>query len=291
MKNKITKIIFITFVAVGICWLTLSLLENKTARANWNLFDQKGISRIIRPYPGSKILQSSEVIINGQTNKYIQCWSPDSPKQVIEYFNDKLCDNNILSEHLRKFTQSTNSKLSLREIIERHGFKKVHTKYYSLLGYIDIKNYDVGIVANYDPNTRGTVYFVNRMPREQQSNNRIKKDDVNGGDVPGVPRIPGTRRVFSLSKIQNNSYMVIYEYTGPRHNLEDKIKNTMLSNGWEYDNTSSEEFNKQLNDFSKNMLSFINENENCLITVSNDDQNSNGIITVSKTNRIVNINK
>lgn len=97
----------------------------------------------------------------------------------------------------------------------------------------------------------------------------IENADAAGEDPPLIPRVEGSRRIFSIS--QGNKYTAIYESGRPLNEISD----------WYLSKMADLEFERVEMPPGNGLLCFVRKNTFCMIWLSHDTENKNTSILVS----------
>ncbi|MBM4031761.1 MAG: hypothetical protein FJ291_08260 [Planctomycetes bacterium] len=200
------------------------------------------------PFAGATLLRSHECVFNGDRATFAQYRSDRSAREVIEQFEEVY------------------GKPTDQAAPTRGTMMHVAARAYSAAGAVDAQGYHVAVVAHDDPKAGGSTYFVGRSKPSDPKGWR--HGDVPGAEVPGIPRPPHARRVFSIDGLGGiTSRLLVYEGAGTLDDAAQVFADEMPRSGWTRNTDAEGVVQKHLDG---RFLSFIKGTSRTLVYIERD---------------------
>jgi hypothetical protein len=167
----------------------------------------------LEPLPGSQLLRSHEVVLNGERTQFAQYRSGRPAREVIAQFEARY------------------GSVSESDPAAQGSMVRVAAGGYAMVGAVDEGRRSLGLVAFDDPKAGGSFYFVGRGDLRPSA--APPEGDVPGHEVPGIPRPLRSRRVLCLDGLGGiPSRLLVYEGWGDIADTVQLFTTELPQAGW-----------------------------------------------------------
>ncbi len=216
LRTKLWRAALIAAVGAGVLVLGLrhapATRPRRALQPTWTGRSPVQADLGFAPLPGSKLLRSHDVVMNGERTQFAQYRSTRPALQVVAQFEERFG------------TVSASGEPTKGSMV------RVAAGGYAMVGAVDEARRTLGLVAFDDPKTGGSFYFVGRAkPRA----GGWRHGDVPGEEVPGIPRPLRSRRVLCIDGLGGiTSRLLVYEGWGDVSDTVERFATQMPQAGW-----------------------------------------------------------
>lgn len=198
--------------------------------------------------PGSRLLRSHYVTLNGEAAPFAQYRSQRPARDVVAQFEERY------------------GTVSGTEPTAEGSMVRVAAGGYAMVGAVD-EGRTLGLVAFDDPKSGGSVYFVGRAPIRESG---WRHGDVEGEEVPGIPRPLRSQRVLCLDGLGGiSSRLLVYRGWGTIADTVDRFTEQMPQAGWTRNEHVERIIQKRLPGV---FLSFLKGTERAMIYIEREER-------------------
>jgi len=183
-----------------------------SSRPVWTGQPRIQVSLGFEPLPGSRLLRSHRVVMNGERTQFAQYQSARPAREVCSQFEERY------------------GTVSGRQPAGQGSMVCVAAGGYAMVGAVDEGRRTLGLVAYDDPKTGGCFYFVGAAsPRAEAK----PEGDVPGEEIPGIPRPFRSRRTLCVDGLGGiESRLLVYEGWGDIADTIEHFAEEMPKHGW-----------------------------------------------------------
>jgi hypothetical protein len=197
--------------------------------------------------PGSRLLRSHFVTLNGETAPFALYRSEHPAREVVAQFEERY------------------GTVSAAEPTAEGSMVRVAAKGYTMVGAVD-EGKTLGLVAFDDPKIGGSFYFVGRSPMRKRG---WRHGDVEGEEVPGIPRPLRSERVLCADGLGGiTSRLLVYRGWGNISDTVERFTAEMPESGWTRNRHVERIIQKRLPGV---FLSFLKGTERAMIYIEREE--------------------